>query len=91
MIVLQGLQGKPVAEICTAHQISQSQYDPWRDQVLAHAANAFEVHQHNRTEAPLARETTRLKTLIGELTLELKKATGCWNATRQLSPGSPTP
>ena len=26
MIVLQGLQGKPVAEICNEHHISQSQY-----------------------------------------------------------------
>lgn len=26
MIVLEGLKGKPVAEICTEHQISQSQY-----------------------------------------------------------------
>jgi transposase-like protein len=28
-IVLQGLQGKPVAELCTEHQISQSLYDQW--------------------------------------------------------------
>ena len=33
-IVLQGLQGKPVAELCTEHQISQSLYDQWRDQFL---------------------------------------------------------
>jgi transposase-like protein len=26
LIVLEGLKGKPVAEICTEHQISQSQY-----------------------------------------------------------------
>ncbi len=73
-IVIQGLQGKPIAEICNEHQISQSQYYQWRDQFLAHAANAFEVNQHNRTEARLARENTRLKTLVGELTLELKKS-----------------
>ncbi len=34
MTVLEGLKGKPVAEICTEHQISQSQYDQWRDQSL---------------------------------------------------------
>jgi hypothetical protein len=44
IIVLEGLQGKPVAEICTAHQIRQSPYDQWRDPVLAPAATAFEVH-----------------------------------------------
>lgn len=69
-MVIQGLQGKPIAEIRHEHQLSQSQYDQWRDQFLAHAANAFEVNQHNRTEARLAQENTRLKTLVGELTLE---------------------
>jgi transposase-like protein len=46
--VIEGLKGKPVAEICTEHQISQSQYYQRRDQFLAHAAKAFEVHQHTR-------------------------------------------
>jgi transposase-like protein len=40
MVVIEGLTGKPVAEICTAHQISQSLYDLWRDQFLAHAATS---------------------------------------------------
>jgi transposase-like protein len=74
LIVLEGLKGKPVAEICTEHQISQSQYYQWRDQFLANAAQAFEAHQHTRTEARLAPENTRLKKLLGELTLELKKS-----------------
>jgi transposase-like protein len=78
MIVLEGLKGKPVAELCNEHQISQSQYDQWRDQFLAHAAHAFEVHQHTRKAARVARENTRLKALVGELTLEVKKATSCW-------------
>ena len=74
IIVLEGLKGKPVAEICTEHQISQSQYYQGRDQFLAHAANAFEVHQHTRKEARLEQENTRLKRLVGELLLELKKS-----------------
>jgi transposase-like protein len=73
-IVLEGLQGKPVAEIRNELQISQSQYYQWRDQILAHAAYAFEAHQHTRTEARLAQENARLKTLVGELTLELKES-----------------
>jgi hypothetical protein len=28
VIVLEGLKGKPVADLCTAHHISQSQYYP---------------------------------------------------------------
>jgi transposase len=70
IIVIEGLKGKPVAEICNEHQISQSQYYQWRDQFLAHAAHAFEVHQHTRKEAHLEQENARLKKLVGELTLE---------------------
>ena len=74
MIVLEGLKGKPVAELCTEHQISQAQYDQWRDHFLAHAPQAFEVHEQSQREARLARENARLKTLVGALTLELKKS-----------------
>jgi transposase-like protein len=77
-IVLEGLQGKPGAEICHEHQSSQSQYYQGRDQVLAHAAHAFEAQQHIRTEARLAQENARLKTLVGELTLELKNSDARW-------------
>ena len=30
-IVLDGLKGRKVADICNEHQISQSQYYQWRD------------------------------------------------------------
>ena len=78
MIVLQGLQGKPVADICNEHHISQSQYDQWRDQFLAHADKAFEVHQQSQKEARLARENAKLKSLVGELTFALKKSDVQW-------------
>jgi transposase-like protein len=35
MIVIEGLKGKPVAELGNEHQISQSLYDQWRDQFWA--------------------------------------------------------
>ena len=70
LIVLEGLKGKPVAELCTEHQISQSQYYQWRDQFLAHAAQAFEAHQRTRKEAHLEQENARLHQLVGELTFE---------------------
>jgi transposase-like protein len=76
LIVLEGLQGKPVAEICTEHQISQSQYYQWRDQFLAHAGKAFEVHEHTKREARLEQENARLKKLVGALTLERNKSDG---------------
>jgi transposase-like protein len=74
MIVIEGLKGKPVAALCTEHQISQAQYYQWRDLFLVHAPKAFEVHEQSQREARLARENARLKTLVGELTLELKKS-----------------
>jgi transposase-like protein len=78
LIVIQGLQGKPVAGICNAYQLSQSQYYQGRDQCLAHASHAFEAQQHGRQEARLAQEHARLKTLVGELTLELQKSDELW-------------
>jgi hypothetical protein len=74
MMVLEGLQGTPVAEIGTEQQISPSQDDHWRDQFLAHAAQAFEVHQHTRKEAHLEQENARLKRLVGELLLQCNKS-----------------
>ena len=74
LVVLEGLKGKSVAEICTEHQISQSLYYQWRDQFLANAAHAFEVHQHSRREARLEQENAKLKHLVGELLLEVKKS-----------------
>jgi putative transposase len=87
MIVLEGLKGKSVAELCHEHQISQAQYYQWQDQLLAHAAKAFEVHEQSPREARLARENTQLKILVGELTRELKKATRCWDASAELPLG----
>ena len=74
MIVIEGPKGKPVPELCNEHQISQAQYYQWRDQFLAHAFQAFEVHEQSQREARLVRENARLKTLVGGLTLEFKKS-----------------
>jgi hypothetical protein len=56
------------------HQISQSQYYQWRDQFFANASKAFEVHEQTQKETRLERENERLKRVVGELTLELKKS-----------------
>jgi transposase-like protein len=78
MIVIEGLKGKPVAELCHEHQISQSLYSQWRDQFLAQAANAFEDPQRTRKEARLQQENARLKPRVGELTLERKNSDELW-------------
>jgi hypothetical protein len=70
MIVLQGLQGRPVAEMGTEPQMSQSQSDQGRDQCLAHATNAVADPQRSRKEARVEQKHTRLKPCVGELTCE---------------------
>jgi transposase-like protein len=71
MIIIQGLRGKPVGEICLEHQISQTQYYQWRDQFLA---NAHEVFTGNEKKGKkLIKENAHLRKIIGDLTVELKK------------------
>lgn len=70
-IVLQGLKGSPIADICTEHQISQAQYYQWRDQFMHRLPQVF-VNTERR-QVFLERENSRLKKMIGELTVELKK------------------
>ena len=89
MIVLEGLKGKPVAELCTEPQLSQAQDDQGRDQFLAHAATALEVHEQSQRAARLTPEKARLKTLVGDLTLELNKSDevcGCAGPHRPWGP-----
>ena len=73
-IVLEGLQGRPIASICTEYEISQSMYYRWRDTFLANAAQAFESQAVTRREERLLSENSKLEQAVGELTLELKKS-----------------
>lgn len=72
MIVLQGLRGKAIADLCSEHQISQAQYYQWRDRFLAGADRVFSSDPEKK-QFRLEREVVRLKLLVGELTVELKK------------------
>jgi transposase-like protein len=74
MIVLQGFKGAPIAQLCNEHQISQAQYYKWRDQLLHNASAAFESSKQSHREARLLAENERLKRMLGELTLALKKS-----------------
>jgi transposase-like protein len=73
-IVLQGLKGRGVAEICNEYQIHQTQYYRWRDQFLENAPKVFETKQQSKREQRLTGENQRLKAMVGELTMELKKS-----------------
>jgi transposase-like protein len=73
-IVIQGLQGRPVAELGHEYPMSPSLYAQWRDQFLANASQACDVQQSHRQETRLVREHARLKALVGELTRERKQS-----------------
>ena len=76
-IVLEGLKGQvPLGELCARQQLSQSQYYQWRDQLLSHGAKVFDRGGAEQTEQRLRAEVRQLKTLVGELTVELKKSEG---------------
>ncbi len=73
-VVLEGFKGKPVTATCQDYHIRQAQYYQWREQFLSNAPKAFEVAQQTEREARLQHENGRLKKLVGELTVELKKS-----------------
>jgi transposase-like protein len=72
-IVLEGLSGKPVSEICSQYQVSQTQYYQWRDKFLLEAHRAFEGKENGSEVTRLKAKTQRLQQIIGALTVELKK------------------
>ena len=72
-VVIEGLRGRSVAEICNEYQIGQTQYYKWRDQFFANADRAFDADKAGKREERMVAENRRLKGVIGELTLELKK------------------
>jgi transposase-like protein len=73
-IVMQGIKGRLVSEICSEYQINQSQYYLWRDQFLQNAGKVFEIPRTAQQQSRLERENERLKAMVGELTMELKKS-----------------
>jgi len=73
-IVVEGLSGKPVSELCSQYQSNQNQYYQWRDKLLSEAHRAFEVRGHDAEVARLKAKTQKLQQIIGALTVELKKS-----------------
>ena len=72
--VLEGIKGRKVAEICNDYQISQAQYYQWREQFFSNLDKPFEAKKATSKEERLKSEVQKLRSLVGELTLELKKS-----------------
>lgn len=73
-IVLESLRGRPLAEICNQYEISQAQFYQWREQFLACAHRAFDGGKQGREQARLREQNDKLKQIVADLTLELKKS-----------------
>ena len=73
-IVLEGPSGQiEISKLCTKYQIAQTQYYNWRDQLLKFGYQAFETKNITKKEQRLESENQKLKRIIGDLTVELKK------------------
>ena len=74
-IVLEGLSGQiEIAKLCSKYQIAQIQYYKWRDQLLKFGHQAFDQKTITNKEQHLEQEVTKLKRIIGDLTIEIKKS-----------------
>lgn len=74
-MVLEGLSGQiEISKLCAKYQIAQTQYYQWRDQLLKHGHQAFETKNITKKEQYLEQEVSKLKRIIGDLTVELKKS-----------------
>jgi len=74
-IVLEGLSGQiEITKLCAKYQIANTQYYLWRDQLLKHGHQAFETKNFSKKEQHLEQEVVKLKKIIGDLTVELKKS-----------------
>ena len=72
-IVLEGLYGRPVSEICNEYGIHQNQFYGWRDKFLSEAHKAFDSKKDLGEVNRLRKKTQELTQIIGSLTIELKK------------------
>lgn len=72
-IILEGLKGKKVADICNEYKLSPTQYYQWRDQFMSNIDKPFEAKKTDIQQLTLKQENKELRELVGELSLELKK------------------
>jgi len=73
-VVLEGLKNTcSLAELCNRYQITQSQYYSWKDRLFSDGAKLYARGGVDKEAERLENENRRLKEIIGDLTVELKK------------------
>lgn len=74
-IVLEGLSGQiDITKLCQKYQISQAQYYKWRDQFINNCHESFDVKKQTSKEQRLEAQIEKMRRIIGDLTIELKKS-----------------
>jgi transposase-like protein len=74
-IVLAGLRGdRTVREVCREHEISETQYYGWRDQLLQAGAERFAGKSERAGEGELRKKIAELERTLGKKTYELEIA-----------------
>ena len=74
-IILEGLSGSiEITKLCQKYQIAQTQYYKWRDQFLSNCHESFEIKKKTDKEQRLEAQNQKLRNIIGDLTIELKKS-----------------
>jgi transposase-like protein len=73
-IVIEGLEGKiPLAQLCNKYQISQGLFYYWLKELQNKGYKVFESVKETKKEQKLQEEVKKLKRIIAELSIELKK------------------
>lgn len=74
-IVLAGLRGeRRVREVCREHEVSETQYYGWRDQLLAAGAQRFAGKDERVGEGEPRKKVAELERALGRKTYELEVA-----------------
>lgn len=64
---------RPLAELCNEYGLRQSTYHYWLKELERRGHIVFEYKKNNKKEQKLLQENKRLKQIIAELSIELKK------------------
>lgn len=73
-IILEHLEQRvPVAALCNKHQITQSLFAYWLKEFQAKVYKVFDSEKQSKKEQRLKDENKKLKQIIAELAIELKK------------------
>ena len=79
-IVLEGLSGRSVSELCSEYEISQNQYYLWRDKFLQDSHKAFTSYNNPKGNA----DTERMMRTLKEELLWLREWSGAEQVRRAL-------